>query len=668
MRKIASIIITILILLVFASCNQDPIPIPSVEEVSLDSALRTVEVDGEFTLHATVIAKDGADTTVTWVSSNESVATVDSDGKVTAKAEGKNAFIYAKAGNKSARCLVMVLPDIVSVESVSIDRYFAFIAKGETLKLNAVVKPDNATFEDVTWASSNEAVATVNEKGEVKAVAESGTASITVTVGDKTAKCEVEILPEPILVKSITLDKHFTTVAVGANATLKATVNPDNASYYKVVWESSNEKVVTVNNGVLTGVGEGFANVTATAGNRVAICKVAVDKNTVTVKYDANYEGGKTWEQEIPKNKTANLSDVMFSGKTEDYIFAGWNTKKDYTGDMFCDGEAVEFSEDVTLYAQWIWHDLFAVDNDGTLKRGGGFDAHYEQDLHDNVCLPKTIGGKQVKAIGKELFLYGNFGGIKQIKIPEGVTDIRYQAFHDCTELYLLHIPASLNDHDASAFSCSWKMHFKVHPDNARYTTDDDGNMLLSKDKTILYSWPTCSDPAGIPEGIVEIGASAFQYSGLSGTLVLPSTVKRIGSCSFYWTNNLTGLQVMGDLESIDNMAFESYPDSGYGLKTVVFEGDVGTICDSALSVNFIETVEFKGNIKQINEHAFLLAWYLKEGGLSITIRGGGEPANIDPKAFEGANIREILVQPGLVDEYKAKWSVVADKIQPLEG
>ena len=665
MRKIAPIFITILILLVFAACSHEPAPVVKpVEEISLDSVVRTAETGNEFTLHATVVADEGVDKTVTWSSSSILTASVDKDGNVKANAPG-NAFITATAGNKSVRCLVMVLPEIIPVELVSIDRYFSFISEGETIKLNAIVKPDNATFKDVTWASSDETVATVNADGEVTAIAKKGLVTISATVGGKTGKCDIMVLPEPILVRSITLDKHFTSVAVGANATLKATVNPENATYYKVIWESSDEKIVTVNNGVLTGVGEGFATVTATAGNRVAICMVAVDKNTVTVKYDANDGSGKTWEQDIPKDKEANLSEVMFSRK--DYVFTGWNTKKDYTGDMFFDGETVEFSDDVTLYAQWIHSDLFGIENDGRLVPGSHYN-DYIDSLSGNLCLPKTIGGKQVTSIGKQLFIIGHgVPNIKQIKIPDGVTKVDYQAFNSCSELEWIYIPASMTDHDASAFSQNAHMRFKVHPDNARYTTNDDGSMLLSKDKKILYSWPSCPENPEVPEGIEEIGARAFLCSGIKDKLTLPKSIKRIGDSSFYWTDNLRELHVKGNLESIDYMAFESYADRDVGLTKAVFDGDVGTICDSALSAGYLETVEFKGNIKQINEHAFLLVWYLKEQGLSIKIRGKGEPAKLDEKAFEGANISEIRVPAELVNTYKEKWSVVAEQIKPLE-
>jgi len=664
MRKIASVIIAILVLLVFASCGQEPAPVPSVQEVSLDYALRTALVNDEFILHATVIADEGADTTVTWTSSDESVATVDSDGKVTAKVADKKAFIYATAGGKRANCLLMILPEIVPVESVSIDRPFSFMTEGSKIKLNAIVKPDDATFENVTWSSSDETVAKVSADGEVTAFKEgAATISATATAG-KTGKCALIVLSKPVPVESITLDKHFTAISLGSTVTIKATVNPEDATYYKVIWKSSNEKVVTVNNGVLTGVGEGTASITAMVGDRFTMCVVVVSKDTVKVTYDANDESGKTWKQDIPIKHKTKLAEVMFSKK--DYVFAGWNTKKDYTGDIFCDGETVEFAEDVTLYAQWIHADLFGIDK-GRLVPGSHYNDHIDS-LSGNLCLPKTIGGKQVTSIGKQLFIIGHgVPKIKQIKIPDGVTKVDYQAFNSCSELQWIYIPASMTDLDASAFSQNAHMHFKVHPDNARYTTNDDGSMLLSKDKKILYSWPSCPENPEVPEGIEEIGARAFLCSGIKDKLTLPKSIKRIGDSSFYWTDNLRELHVKGNLESIDYMAFESYADRDVGLTKAVFDGDVGTICDSALSAGYLSTVEFKGNIKQINEHAFLLVWYLKEQGLSIKIRGKGEPAKLDEKAFEGANISEIRVPAELVNTYKEKWSVVAEQIKPLE-
>ena len=108
---------------------------------------------------------------MTWTSSSSSIATVDQNGKITAVSEG-TATITAKAGDKTASCTVTVKKNTVAVESVTLDKSSLELTEGETATLTASVKPDNATNKTVTWSSSNQSVATVDQNGTVTAVAE----------------------------------------------------------------------------------------------------------------------------------------------------------------------------------------------------------------------------------------------------------------------------------------------------------------------------------------------------------------------------------------------------------------------------------------------------------------------------------------------------------------
>ena len=297
MRKISSVILAVLILLLFAACQQDPGPM--VKKISLDRVFVTVSEGNEFELNATVEAEPGADTKVSWATDKESVATVDRDGKVKGLAYGA-ATITATAGDKKAICLVIVAKEYIPVESVTIDRFIANIIAGDKIKLNAIIAPVDATDKEVTWSSKDESIATVNDNGEVVGVQAGKSTIITATVGDKSGSCVVVVLPQPIPVSSITLDKDSTAVAKGYTATIKATVNPDNATYYKVIWESSDESVLTVNDGVVTGLKSGSATVTAKAGDKTATCKVDVIEDVIAVTFDANDGTEKTWSQVIP--------------------------------------------------------------------------------------------------------------------------------------------------------------------------------------------------------------------------------------------------------------------------------------------------------------------------------------------------------------------------------
>ena len=160
-----------------------------VTSVTLDRATLTMTEGDTQTLSATVKPDNATDKTVTWTSSNTSVATVDG-GKVTAVAPG-TATITAKAGDKTATCAVTVEKKVVPVTSLTLDRTTLTMTEGDTQTLTATVKPDDATDKTVTWTSSNTSVATV-DGGKVTAVAP-GTATITAKAGDKTATCAVTV-------------------------------------------------------------------------------------------------------------------------------------------------------------------------------------------------------------------------------------------------------------------------------------------------------------------------------------------------------------------------------------------------------------------------------------------------------------------------------------------
>ena len=162
---------------------------------------------------------------------------------------------------------------VVAVESVSLDRSELPLAMGSTAALKATVSPSNATNPAVTWKSDNEKVATVDQSGKVTAVA-LGEATITAKAGNKEATCTVTVTYAGV--ESITLDKTEVTLAAGGTTELTATVLPDNADQ-AVTWSSNDTAVADVENGTVTGIGEGTAIITATAADgQTATCEVTV--------------------------------------------------------------------------------------------------------------------------------------------------------------------------------------------------------------------------------------------------------------------------------------------------------------------------------------------------------------------------------------------------------
>lgn len=165
------------------------------DEITLDPRNIYLNVKESKQLTAT-IKPSNADQTVKWTSDDESVATVDQNGVVTAVGGGSTT-INAEApgaGIEPAFCSVTVKAATVPVTGVTLNNSTLELTAGDTFTLKATVAPENASNKDVTWESNNTAAATVDSEGKVTAVA-AGEATITVTTtdGSFTADCKVTV-------------------------------------------------------------------------------------------------------------------------------------------------------------------------------------------------------------------------------------------------------------------------------------------------------------------------------------------------------------------------------------------------------------------------------------------------------------------------------------------
>ena len=173
----------------------------SVASVSLNKTSLTMISGDTYTLSATISPSNATDKTVTWSSSNPSVATVSSAGVVTAKSAG-NATITVTTtdGGKTATCSVTVKAETIPVTGVSLDVTSMFLDPGTSKVLKATVAPSDASDKSVTLSSSDESIVKVTKRTpasgyNVKGIAP-GTAVITATTSDGgfTATCSVQVL------------------------------------------------------------------------------------------------------------------------------------------------------------------------------------------------------------------------------------------------------------------------------------------------------------------------------------------------------------------------------------------------------------------------------------------------------------------------------------------
>ena len=250
-----------------ATCEITVVATP-VTSVTLNKTSASVKAGETVTLTATVKPDDATDKTVTWSTSDATVATV-SNGVVTAKKVG-TATITAKAGDKSATCEITVVA--TPVTAVTLNKTYVSLKAGETVTLTATVKPDDATDKTVTWGSSDESVAKV-ENGIVTAIGK-GLSTITAKAGDTSATCMVTV---SVPVENVTLNKTELVLQKGQEEVLVALVSPDDATDKTINWSSSNVSVVRVDqNGAVAAEGAGTAVITASAGTKSATCTITV--------------------------------------------------------------------------------------------------------------------------------------------------------------------------------------------------------------------------------------------------------------------------------------------------------------------------------------------------------------------------------------------------------
>ena len=226
------------------------------------------------------LAKAASKLTVEWTSSDESVATVDATGMVVAVSAGE-ADITASVTDSEMSAVCRVTGKVAAKDITVPDNLDVKLNDGNETTVEATVSPADATDVKVSYASTDEAVATVDKDGRVQ-VLQPGECDITTTLmqdGEKVTEktTHVKAFYE---VESITLDSNEGKLTVGNSHTIKATVAPEEAAAETTIeWSSSNEKVATVDsNGKVTAVSSGNATITATAGEESTNYEVTVEQ------------------------------------------------------------------------------------------------------------------------------------------------------------------------------------------------------------------------------------------------------------------------------------------------------------------------------------------------------------------------------------------------------
>lgn len=275
------------------------------ESISLNVSNVTLNPESSTYQLVTTIIPDNCTDTVSYESSNSAVAIVDNNGLITLVNDG-NCDITVTCGSQTATCSVIVQNVSVDCDTITLSETSITLTDKSQHDITATVTPDNCTYE-VSWSSEDDGIVTIDNGGHMTAVA-NGTTNIIATCGSKSASCSVTVSLEEVNVPctSIQLSSDTLTFTGSGSQTLTCTVTPENTTD-TITWSSDNESVATVNNGIVTAIGNGSCTITANCGNYSDTCSVEVS-GIVESEWDVEWNGETNL---LPVGMTAN-NNVVF--------------------------------------------------------------------------------------------------------------------------------------------------------------------------------------------------------------------------------------------------------------------------------------------------------------------------------------------------------------------
>lgn len=257
-----------------------------------------------------------------WSSSNEAVATVDENGQITAKSNGEtNISLTVPDSNLSATCLVEVK---VNPTDVTVPERITLSLNGEeSSSINAIIQPADATDVMVTYHSSDEAIASVDEKGTVKAISEGACVITTKLVDREDPSKEFDVLGSTIVkVQTAPKSLSLSNVNLFTGNSIQLNVIPDPVDAttgLNFTWTSSDETIASMDKeGKVTAKKVGVATVTATNElGQNSQCTVtvkalpvqSVTATTPTTTVNTSSNNNTSAKEETKKENTDNNSN-----------------------------------------------------------------------------------------------------------------------------------------------------------------------------------------------------------------------------------------------------------------------------------------------------------------------------------------------------------------------
>ena len=660
--------------------------------ISLNKTSAEINTGGTLQLTATVLPSNATNKTVTWTTSNSSVATVNSNGLVTTIASG-TVTITARTtdgSNLSASCSVTVKQSSVLVTSISLNKTSAELTEGNTMQLSATVLPSNATNKTVTWTTSNSSVATVSSNGLVTAK-NPGTATITSRTTDGSnlsASCSVTVKQSFVLATSISLDKISAEINTGGSLQLTATVLPSNATNKTVTWTTSNSSVATVNSdGLVMAKAVGNATITAktTDGtNLSATCNITVSNSSIISFADANVKAlcVQNWDTngdgELSTSEAAAVTSLggVFESKEnitsfdELVYFSGLSSIGDRDFYQCSRLTSVTVPNSVTRIGLNAFRrsglKCVSIPNSVIFIEPGAFancisiesiivdnnNPHYDSRSNCNAIIESstnrlisgcknTIIPNTVKSIGYLAFI--GCSGLSSISIPNSVDTIGIHAFSFCDGLKTIYIPNSVTTIDDYAFyNCSGLTSISIG--NSVTTIGEDAFLNCSRLTSI-----------DIPNSVTSIGVGAFRNCSRLTSITIPNSVTTINGATFSGCTGLTSIDIPNSVTSIGGGAFQDCSR----LTSIDIPNSVTSIGVGAFyNCSGLTSVTIPNSVTSIGNYAFYNCDWLKDvysyiEHLSVVTMGN----SVFLLDRDDYSKRTLHVPSGLVSTYQANTS-----------
>lgn len=255
-----------------------------VESIDITNEIDKIQLGESYQFKASVLPNNATDKEVSWSSDNENILKIDSDGSITTNSAGTVTIACTSKNNIEVKTTVEIFE--ILPESVSCEDSIVLIV-GDECDFNINILPENANNKEFTVSCKNKEILNYKDSS-LKALSEGDTILHIETWNgiEKDIPVKVDIVPvKNIEIEDSTQYMFSNIIDKSDNILLSSEISPGNATYQDVVWSSSNEDIVSVQNGkfIINGTGKVTLICTAHGGIVNSLELQIIDKNIIFV-------------------------------------------------------------------------------------------------------------------------------------------------------------------------------------------------------------------------------------------------------------------------------------------------------------------------------------------------------------------------------------------------